>query len=68
MDRDTEYDTMHHPWRIGSKLKRTIYAVTGGQRREEDIFIGLMETAPLAMSVVDQHNLALAKEEARLAT
>jgi hypothetical protein len=43
------------PWRVGSKLGRTVYAQTGCHPGEADTLLGMMETPHLAAYVVALH-------------
>lgn len=67
VDKDLEYDIMHSTWRVGRKLKRTIYAMRRAEPSDSDDFIGIMETAALASEVVCGHNIRRMREDARLA-
>jgi hypothetical protein len=44
------------PWRVGRKVGRTIYAVTG---TGDDVLVGLMDTRALAARAVADHNAML---------
>jgi hypothetical protein len=44
------------PWRTGRKLGRTIYAQRGDAAADNDILIGVMDTAPLAAEACTTHN------------
>lgn len=46
-------------WRVGRKLRRTVYHQLGEQPSDDDILVGFMETAALAQQVVDEHNRLL---------
>ena len=50
------------PWRVGRKVKRTIYAQVGPEPDDHDKLIGLMDTAELAWAAVVAHN-ALLRED-----
>jgi hypothetical protein len=41
------------PWRVGRRVGRTIYAVTG---TGDDVLIGVMDTRELAAAAVAAHN------------
>lgn len=41
-------------WRVGKKLGRTIYAITGDDHG--DVLLGMMETRALAEYIVERHN------------
>lgn len=43
-------------WRTGRKLGRTIYAMVSPEPSDDDVLIGLMDTAELAAHVVEAHN------------
>lgn len=44
------------PWRVGRKVGRTVYAVVSRTASDNDILIGVMDTAHLAREAVDCHN------------
>ncbi len=44
------------PWRVGGSIGRTIYAVFGP---DDDVVIGMMDTAQLAREAAFRHNDAL---------
>lgn len=44
------------PWRVGRKLGRTIYQMVGDQPSDDDVCIGMMDTAELARWVVNAVN------------
>lgn len=46
-------------WRTGRKLGRTIYAQHGPAPSDDDVLLGMMDTALLASAVVDDHNRRL---------
>lgn len=46
-------------WRVGRKLKRTIYAMIGTQPADHDILLGMMDTEEIAQQVVRDHNAQL---------
>lgn len=43
-------------WRTGRKVGRTIYAVVGRDASDNDVLIGVMDTASLANEAVNAHN------------
>lgn len=47
------------PWRVGAKLRRTLYAQAGCQPGVDDVLLGLMETPHLAAYVASLHNQRL---------
>lgn len=55
---DLEALTVASVWRVGRSLGRTVYAVVG-DNRDDDVFIGMMETRALAERVVSDHNALL---------
>jgi hypothetical protein len=46
-------------WRTGRKVARTIYAMINDEPHDDDIMIGIMDTAMLAQQVVRDHNQML---------
>lgn len=59
------YDDFHWPgppqaklWRTGTKVYRTIYAITGTDH-DRHILIGMMDNANLAANAVEAHNFQL---------
>lgn len=46
----------NEPWRVGTKLGRTIYRQVGPEPSEQDVLLGMMESAELAGRVVCLHN------------
>jgi len=44
------------PWRVGRKLGRTIYAMVGAEPCDDDVLIGMMDTAELAGEACVAHN------------
>lgn len=52
-----DYNRMQ--WRVGTKVRRTIYAVIPGKDHEDHILLGLMDTPQLATEVVGSHNRML---------
>lgn len=45
------------PWRTGTQVGRTLYAMPpGSSYRHGEVLIGLMDTAELAREVVEAHN------------
>lgn len=46
-------------WRVGRKVRRTIYAVIPGKDHEDHPLLGLMDTPQLASEVVGSHNRML---------
>lgn len=44
------------PWRVGRKVGRTIYAVTGSDPSDADVLIGMMDSRKLAAEAVGAHN------------
>ena len=47
---------MTFPWRVGHKVKRTIYRQVGPDASDEDVLIGVMDTPQLAYEVVTARN------------
>lgn len=45
-------------WRVGRRLRRTLYAMPGDQPADHDLFLGIMDTPGLAALVVAEHNTA----------
>jgi hypothetical protein len=45
----------HAPWRVGSKVGRTVYAMRGGNS-QDDLLIGMFDTPELARRAVSDHN------------
>lgn len=43
-------------WRVGRKLKRTIYAMLGDQPSEDDLLLGVFDEESVAQHIVDIHN------------
>jgi hypothetical protein len=52
------------PWRTGRSLGRTVYARTGGDDREADTVIGMLDTRELAEEACAAHNAELARRQA----
>lgn len=48
------------PWRVGRKVRRTVYAQVGPEPDDHDKLIGMFDTASLAQAAVDAHNAWLA--------
>jgi hypothetical protein len=48
-------------WRVGSKVKRTIYAVVPDLGHDQHPLLGLMDTPELASETVFAHNTLLAQ-------
>lgn len=46
-------------WRVGRKLKRTIYAQWGPEPSDDDMLIGMLDTSWQAAHVVEIHNFIL---------
>lgn len=44
------------PWRVGRKVKRTVYAQLGPEPDDHDPIIGLLDTKALAEAAVRAHN------------
>lgn len=53
---------MTERWRTGRKVGRTIYMQTGPEPSDEDILIGMMDTASLAQDAVDAVNASTAMQ------
>lgn len=51
------------PWRVGRKVKRTIYAQVGPEPDDHDKLIGMMDTAELAAAAVRAHNAELRQDQ-----
>lgn len=49
-------DYIQLKWRVGEKVRRTIYAVTPDSEHDDHPLIGLMDTPELAIEVVAAHN------------
>jgi hypothetical protein len=47
---------MRKPWRVGRKLKRTLYLQIGEEPSDSDTYLGMMETPELAARVVNAIN------------
>lgn len=43
-------------WRTGRKVGRTIYSMIGRLPHDDDVLIGVMDTAELAQEAVDSYN------------
>lgn len=55
-------DFTDYPWRVGRKLKRTIYAVNEGtEDRDTDHFLGILDSWIVAAHLVETHNVDLAR-------
>ena len=53
-------DPENHRWRTGRKVGRTIYVLVNNDERlpsDDDVLIGVMDTAALASEAVRAHNL-----------
>lgn len=51
-----------YPWRVGRKLKRTIYAVNEDtDNRDSDHLLGMFDSWVVAAHVVEVHNADLAR-------
>lgn len=48
-----------HPWRVGRKLGRTLYAQLGPDPGEGDLLLGMLDDAELAAYIVELHNASL---------
>lgn len=59
MLRSSEPKLVDLPWRVGSKVKRTVYAVVPDLGHDQHPLIGLMDTSELAQEVVHAHNRLL---------
>lgn len=46
-------------WRVGRKVGRTVYAMVDNRPSDDDVLIGLMDTAELARAAVLAHNTVL---------
>lgn len=51
--------TASHKWRVGRKLKRSIYVMLRDEPSDKDIFIGIMDSGSVAARVVKEHNANL---------
>ena len=51
--------TLDKPWRVGRKVGRTVYEIAGDNPSDDDVLIGMMDTAELADEAVTCHNLAV---------
>lgn len=50
-------DILLSQWRVGRKLGRSIYAMKiDGRPRDDDEFIGIVDSLALAQHIVDAHN------------
>lgn len=47
-------------WRVGRKVRRTIYRQVGPEPSDDDVLIGVMDTAELAAEVVAARNEVVA--------
>lgn len=47
------------PWRVGRKVARTIYAMTGPEPSDDDPLIGVMDSPELAEAACLAHNFDL---------
>jgi hypothetical protein len=52
-------DLVIRPWRIGRRVGRTIYVMTGDEPSDDDILIGMMDHANIAAVAVLAHNNTL---------
>lgn len=52
------------PWRVGRKVGRTIYAQVGAEASDDDVLIGVMDTAALAAEAAHAHNSILGTTQA----
>lgn len=53
-------DPENYYWRVGRKVRRTIYAMHDHfTAHEDDVLIGMMDTPALAKAAVDAHNTDL---------
>lgn len=52
-------DVFTLPWRVGRKLFRTVYAQIGDEPSDDDIFLGIFDSAEVALAVAEQHNFYL---------
>ena len=50
------FDVDNAYWRLGRKLGRTIYAMVALEPSDDDVFLGIMDTAETAGRVVNDHN------------
>lgn len=57
--RFTEPGILAVPWRVGRRLGRTLYAETGGDNRDADVVLGMVDSAELATHIVTVHNASL---------
>jgi hypothetical protein len=55
-------DLISLPWRIGRRVGRTIYAMTGAAPSDDDPLIGVMDTRELAEAACLAHNFDLRTE------
>lgn len=54
------------PWRVGRKVGRTIYAMTGPEPSDDDPLIGVMDTPELAAEACEAHNYRLTMRKHRI--
>lgn len=50
-------DPLDLRWRVGQPVGRTIYAVVGAEPSDDDVLIGMMDTAELAGEACTAHNV-----------
>lgn len=58
-ERDASLERDDVPWRVGRKVGRTIYQVSGSEPSDADELIGVMDTPELAEKAVAGHNYLL---------
>jgi hypothetical protein len=51
------------PWRVGRKVRRTVYAQVGPEPDDHDKLIGMFDTAALAAAAVRAHNAQLRQDD-----
>lgn len=45
-----------YKFRVGRKLRRTIYVQLGSEPGDDDMFVGIADTSDLAQHIIDSHN------------
>lgn len=52
-------DLARLPWRVGRSLGFSVYAQVAAEPGKADIYLGVMDSEPIAQHVVDLHNARL---------
>jgi hypothetical protein len=47
---------LRHPWRVGRKVARNVYAQLESEASDDDVLIGQFDTGQLAREAVFRHN------------